>query len=190
MSLGVFAAACGIKRAIELKHLGSPNYLKDVVGIIIWHAAELCTTMVCIGIPVCRPLYMRWLDGWVSTKESGESNSQRGGWKKDNGDDSGNSDGVFAMHTIGGSGFKGQKATRDGRGVTVTTEDVDYREDLGPSKERIISVGAAGYLNSSKDSILRTEPGPGDNEDRGPSRIAVRTDFHVEVVGATGRHVG
>jgi glucan phosphoethanolaminetransferase (alkaline phosphatase superfamily) len=27
MSLGVFAGACGIKRAIELRNLGSPNYL-------------------------------------------------------------------------------------------------------------------------------------------------------------------
>lgn len=110
MSLGVFAGACGIKRAIELKKLGSPNYLKDIVGIIIWHAAELCTTMVCIGIPVCRPLYKDWFVNWTSVRRSGEETGGSG-WLRGGKDDSG--DGVFTMHTIGGSEFN--KAQKDGK---------------------------------------------------------------------------
>ncbi|KAH7243813.1 hypothetical protein B0J15DRAFT_451563 [Fusarium solani] len=59
MSLGVFAGACGIKRTMELPNLTEQNYLKDTVRAIVWSAAEIVVTMVCIGIPVCRPLYKR-----------------------------------------------------------------------------------------------------------------------------------
>lgn len=109
MSLGIFAGACGIKRAIELRKLGSPNYLKDVVGIIIWHAAELCTTMVCIGVPVCRPLYKDWFP-WASARRSGED-TRNSGWLRGGSSGEGG-DGVFTMHTIGGSEFAKQKGPR------------------------------------------------------------------------------
>jgi hypothetical protein len=182
MSLGVFAAAYGTKRAIELKKLGSPNYLRDVVGIIIWHAAELCTMLVCIGIPVCRPLYMRWLEGWVSTKQNGERNSHGGGWSRGEEHGSGDGDGIFTMHTIGGSGFKGQKASNN-RG-RAAIDRVDWQDAPGPFKERAVSVGASRVLNPSCDSMLRADTGASSNIDED------RSDSHVEVVGVTGRRIG
>ncbi|KAF2963782.1 hypothetical protein GQX73_g9800 [Xylaria multiplex] len=57
MSLGVFAAAAGIVRALEIDGLSSPNFLRDTVGLILWSAIEQTVTMVCICIPVCRPLF-------------------------------------------------------------------------------------------------------------------------------------
>jgi len=71
LSLGLFAGACGIKRTVEVPSLISDNYLKDTVGLIVWSAAEIAVTMICIGIPVCRPLYKRFLDKVGSRDASG-----------------------------------------------------------------------------------------------------------------------
>ena len=90
MSLGLIAAAFGIKRASEIPNLMTQNYLskshayglsklpatltpfatEDSVGIIVWSAAEMCVTMVCIGIPVCRPLYKDYIDKLTSRDTS------------------------------------------------------------------------------------------------------------------------
>ncbi|KAH7108955.1 hypothetical protein EDB81DRAFT_736848, partial [Dactylonectria macrodidyma] len=70
MSLGVVAAACGIKRCTEVPELATDNYLKDTVGIIVWSAAEMAVTLICIGIPVIRPIYKPFLDKWISRNRS------------------------------------------------------------------------------------------------------------------------
>ncbi|KAI1426462.1 hypothetical protein F5Y12DRAFT_713190 [Xylaria sp. FL1777] len=57
MSLGVLAAASGIKRALEIGGLSSPDYLRDTVGLLLWSTVEQSVTMICICIPVCRPLF-------------------------------------------------------------------------------------------------------------------------------------
>ncbi|KAH7169286.1 hypothetical protein DER46DRAFT_624507 [Fusarium sp. MPI-SDFR-AT-0072] len=57
LSLGVIAGAFGIKRPLEVPNLKSPSHTKDPAGLIVWSAAEMTVTMICIGIPVCRPLY-------------------------------------------------------------------------------------------------------------------------------------
>ncbi|KAL6860316.1 hypothetical protein ACO1O0_004343 [Amphichorda felina] len=57
MSLGLIAAAAGIKRTTEVEGLYTPNYLHDSVGLIVWSSAEMAITLICIGIPVCLPLY-------------------------------------------------------------------------------------------------------------------------------------
>ncbi|KAF9872682.1 hypothetical protein CkaCkLH20_09861 [Colletotrichum karsti] len=95
MSLGVIAGACGIQRALELKNLSSANFTKDTVGLIVWHAAELATTLVCIGIPVCRPLFKSWLDLWTSRNGSKPT---RGPYTRD-------MTGSFMMRTIGGTDY-------------------------------------------------------------------------------------
>ncbi|KAL2126474.1 hypothetical protein VTI74DRAFT_845 [Chaetomium olivicolor] len=59
MSLGLIAAAAGIKRTTEVEGLYTASYLKDSVGLIVWSSAEMAITLICIGIPVCRPLYKR-----------------------------------------------------------------------------------------------------------------------------------
>ncbi|KAJ4184480.1 hypothetical protein NW759_017023 [Fusarium solani] len=64
------AGACGIRRTMNVSALSSPNYLEDTVSLVVWTAAEIAVTMVCIGIPVCRPLYKRYLEKWTSRDAS------------------------------------------------------------------------------------------------------------------------
>ncbi|KAL6799552.1 hypothetical protein GGI42DRAFT_327830 [Trichoderma sp. SZMC 28013] len=162
LSLGVVAGACGIERAIQLKYLGSPNYLKDVVGIIIWHAAEFCTTMVCIGIPVCRPLYRGWLEGLSSAK--GSSGTGGGsGWMR-NRDPSG--DNMFSLHTIGGSGARGKSAN--------ATIDDTMAARHSTTRARVTSD------NTSEESILDSEAkehARGNGKDLG---IRVKKEYKVD----------
>ncbi|KAI0458028.1 hypothetical protein F5B21DRAFT_37272 [Xylaria acuta] len=104
LSLGIAAAGIGVKRAIELRRLGSLNYLKDTVELVIWHTAELSVTLIAIGIPICFPLYKNSLERLVSKSPwlSRVCGGQRGK----------NSDverGVYGMHTIGGTAYSGNR---------------------------------------------------------------------------------
>lgn len=152
LSLGIIAGACGIQRAIQLKYLGSPNYLKDVVGIIIWHAAEFCSTMVCIGIPVCRPLYRDWLNSWESSR--GSSNTGGGsGWLQ-NKDQLG--DNMFSMHNIAGARSHGN-STKPSEDETVVRKD-NVKQSIVTSGSRFVPTGARNDSdNTSEESILGAE---------------------------------
>lgn len=46
------------------------SLLEVTVGLIVWSAAEIAVTMICIGIPVCRPLYKQYLDKLTSNDQS------------------------------------------------------------------------------------------------------------------------
>ncbi|KAM5369394.1 hypothetical protein ACJZ2D_009008 [Fusarium nematophilum] len=86
-SLGLFllrivhAAAFGAKRATEIPKLLTDNYLKDSAGLIVWSAAEMAVTMICIGIPVCRPLYKNYIDRLASGGTSTRYRDLSGGAK-------------------------------------------------------------------------------------------------------------
>ncbi|KAJ2995028.1 hypothetical protein NUW58_g1390 [Xylaria curta] len=116
LSLGLIAAACGIKRATELHSLGSRNYLnqswrdspkfpifieeiltassEDTVQLVIWHAAELSVTLIAIGIPMCFHTIAKQLSqsGWLSCIC---------GWQKESEVDVGG----FGSRTYGGTPF-------------------------------------------------------------------------------------
>uniref|UniRef100_A0A8H7NR43 Rhodopsin domain-containing protein n=1 Tax=Bionectria ochroleuca TaxID=29856 RepID=A0A8H7NR43_BIOOC len=70
MSLGIFAAAFGILRCSQISGLTSPNFVKAAVRVILFAAAEQCVTMICIGIPVFRPLYRQCINRRVSRDSS------------------------------------------------------------------------------------------------------------------------
>ncbi|PVH96855.1 hypothetical protein DM02DRAFT_674522 [Periconia macrospinosa] len=70
MSLGIFAAGCGVKRALSVGGLSSPEYLRDSLDLLIWSAAEHAVTLICICIPVCRPLYKRIARSYFSQKST------------------------------------------------------------------------------------------------------------------------
>ncbi|CRK39432.1 hypothetical protein BN1708_001649, partial [Verticillium longisporum] len=59
LSFGILAAICGIVRTINLPGLGSENYTGDTVALVVWCAAEMAVTLVCIAVLSIIPLYMR-----------------------------------------------------------------------------------------------------------------------------------
>ncbi|KAF3765726.1 hypothetical protein M406DRAFT_322056 [Cryphonectria parasitica EP155] len=55
MSLGVIAAGCGIARALSIYPAATNADAKSAAILYLWHGAEMAVTMICIGMPVCRP---------------------------------------------------------------------------------------------------------------------------------------
>lgn len=51
-----YPAAYGSFKHPELTNI---PYVEDTVPLIVWSAAEIAVTMICIGLPVLRPLYKR-----------------------------------------------------------------------------------------------------------------------------------
>ncbi|KAK8087525.1 hypothetical protein PG997_002486 [Apiospora hydei] len=102
MSLGIAAAACGVKRTIGLGGLQSANYTIDAVPTCAWSIAELAITLVCIAIPVCLPLLKQILGPGSVLSPAGSGASDR----KHQG---GGPGGVFGVRTIGGGSMPGYK---------------------------------------------------------------------------------
>ncbi|CAI6099652.1 unnamed protein product [Clonostachys chloroleuca] len=137
LSLGVIAAAFGFKRCTEIYKLVGQNFLKDVVSIIIWAAAEIAVTMVCIGIPICRPLYKDYLSRLSSrdtSKYKGLSGERRGGGGKGGATASG---GSVPLRTIGGS-VSAKRADSGLAGGTNTTVSKVFYIGEGGSDEEIL----------------------------------------------------
>ncbi|VUC25269.1 unnamed protein product [Clonostachys rosea] len=140
LSLGVIAAAFGFKRCTEIYKLVGENFLKDVVSIIIWAAAEIAVTMVCIGIPICRPLYKDYLSRLSSrdtSKYKGLSGERRGGGKGG----ATASGGSVPLRTIGGSvSARGDLKRADSglAGGTTTTVSKAFYIGEGGSDEEIL----------------------------------------------------
>ncbi|KAH8175667.1 hypothetical protein LIA77_04085 [Sarocladium implicatum] len=99
-SLGLIAAAAGIKRTTEVEGLFTADYLRDSVGLIVWSCAELSITLICIGIPVCRPLYSRIFKSLQSTTSRSTGGYQKHGASDDKNHHTGDS--AVALRTIGG----------------------------------------------------------------------------------------
>lgn len=59
MSLGVIAGVCGIVRTVVLARLDVFNYTLNFVPYFGWAGAEIAVSMVCLGIPTLRPLYLK-----------------------------------------------------------------------------------------------------------------------------------
>lgn len=91
MSLGLVAAAFGVKRTIGLGGLASDNYTTDSVPTCGWSIAELAITLVCIAIPVCLPL---WRHLFPRPAQSASSSKPGSG-------------GIFALRTFGGATMQG-----------------------------------------------------------------------------------
>ncbi|KAI0908339.1 hypothetical protein F4823DRAFT_625657 [Ustulina deusta] len=139
MSLGVVAAACGTKRAVELSKIGSPNYPKDTVSLIVWHAAELSATMIGIGIPICLPFYKNTIARMLSRGSCCCCLTERHKCKETSGEM-----GVFGMHTIGGTPYASDRQT------TPTDDDEDVEVEL--EEERVAISGRQSVDYSISDS--------------------------------------
>ncbi|CCC06998.1 unnamed protein product [Sordaria macrospora k-hell] len=113
MSLGVIAGACGIKRTLEVPNLSTNNYSRDTVGLIVWSSAEIAITMICIGIPVCRPLYKSFFDKILSRSggTSGYQKQSGPGFSKNSRADAGAG---LGLRTIGGGLIAGRSGPGGG----------------------------------------------------------------------------
>ncbi|KAH6992758.1 hypothetical protein EDB82DRAFT_554771, partial [Fusarium venenatum] len=86
---------------------------EDPMGLIVWSAAELTVTMICIAVPVCRPLYKKCFTRWTSR---GSSNCP-------------NSAASYPLQTIGGGVHPAKRVDRNGSGSTADThEHIEERE--------------------------------------------------------------
>ncbi|KAI0149158.1 hypothetical protein BJ166DRAFT_596132 [Pestalotiopsis sp. NC0098] len=91
LSLGIFAAVAGAKRILDVKGV------RDVPpGVIIWSMVETAVTLVCVGIPVCRPLL-----GQILKKISTSRGSKRS--KSPSHDPNNGGPAPIGLHTFGGS---------------------------------------------------------------------------------------
>ncbi|KAK0614370.1 hypothetical protein B0T14DRAFT_570311 [Immersiella caudata] len=59
MSLGVIAGACGVIRTVVLSRLKINDYTLNFATYFVWAGAEIAVSMVCLGVPTLRPLYLR-----------------------------------------------------------------------------------------------------------------------------------
>ncbi|KAK3391828.1 hypothetical protein B0T20DRAFT_361436 [Sordaria brevicollis] len=121
MSLGLITAAAGIKRMTEVEGLYTSDYLKTTVPLIAWSAAEIAITLICIGIPVLRPLYKRIYQKFrtQSTRSTGylkQSNRSR--------DQPG-----YALHTIGGGVIDAGQSDLKRGNSTHAIRALDRRDD-------------------------------------------------------------
>lgn len=66
----------------------------STASFVVWTAAEVFVTLICIGIPILRPLLARCFPGfWMFSKST---------YNKQSGDLDSEGPAVFATHTIGG----------------------------------------------------------------------------------------
>ncbi|EJT72977.1 hypothetical protein GGTG_09828 [Gaeumannomyces tritici R3-111a-1] len=152
MSLGLVAAACGVKRTIGLGGLASDNYTVDAIPTCGWSIAELAITLVCIAIPVCLPLW-KHLFGSAPWKKRPSAGSERIG--------GGSSGPKLALRTFGGSPMAGSKPSKGSKGSGGRSRDRnvecdgDSERGLGePEPEP--GPGTDGLGDSS--SVLENQP--------------------------------
>lgn len=109
--------------------------------------------MICIAVPVCRPLYNRFLDKFTSRGT--------GSYQRQNG--SGQSPG-FALHTFGGStllprGMAGVQRIAGGKRRTSPSQGSGERPGLGEHKmgstsTYAVAIGTRQEENQSDEEIL------------------------------------
>ncbi|KAK4184627.1 hypothetical protein QBC35DRAFT_46590 [Podospora australis] len=162
MSLGLIAAAAGIVRTFEVKGLYTPSYLKDSVGLIVWSSAEMAITLICIGIPVCRPLYKR-----AFRRLWGESATA--GYRKQSGGKDGDGS-SHALHTIGG-GVLGS----DGKSI--------------PKKQLAKGQSTGGGV-ASHGATMTGQNGSADNLSFSDVKLGVNGPFTMTTVGRGRNHSG
>ncbi|KAG4271305.1 hypothetical protein FPRO04_11067 [Fusarium proliferatum] len=142
LSLGVIAGAFGIKRTLEVPKLKSPNHTKDPVGLIVWSAAEMTVTMICIGIPVCRPLYKKYFSKWSSRNSSKYQQ---------------NSSASYPLQTIGGSTMYPAQVHKKDSTSEASVQEYERRGVRSSfNKNKVFAKGAErGYGdNQSEEEIL------------------------------------
>ncbi|KAK8052413.1 hypothetical protein PG993_003798 [Apiospora rasikravindrae] len=100
MSLGILAAASGIKRTIEVEGFWGADILAGSVQTVMWSTVEVDLTMLCIAVPVVLPLFRTCLN-------SGKLRmGRRSGYQKHSHDKHSGSHQQLALRTIGGGSIQ------------------------------------------------------------------------------------
>ncbi|KUI70304.1 hypothetical protein VM1G_06441 [Cytospora mali] len=86
---------------LKLAYASDEDFLLTIVDLLIWHAADITTQLVCIGVTVCRPLYKDWLYRIAEHIES--ISSSLSSTKEDTTYRARNAPALIALQTIGGS---------------------------------------------------------------------------------------
>ncbi|KAK9413404.1 putative Integral membrane protein [Seiridium unicorne] len=156
LSLGIFAAAAGVKRIMEVKGV------RDVpVGVIVWSMTETSATLICIGIPVCRPLWTRMFKTYLAARPSKSSSDQA--------PQNGNPAQPIGLNTFGGSPMPGAKGVGGAKkknkasslfsrltAASTINRGYDHMTD-GQSEQVILDRGAGSKDGSAKDFRASTE---------------------------------
>lgn len=159
----------------------------DSVGLIVWSSAEMAITMVCIGIPVCLPLYKR-----IYLQFRTEHSST--GYQKQSAE--GRESSSVALQTIGGGyvgkdgqpvykskgsgkdglSFKDVKIGLKGGSTQVTVGRGRQNSSGGTSDEQILG---DDYRNNGNDgsSSNGSQHQPGNGRQDG---IMVTKSYHVD----------
>lgn len=206
LSLGIFAAAAGAKRIMEVKGV------RDVpVGVIVWSMVETSVTLVCVGIPVCRPLWTRHFSKYFKSKNSSyQAQSDEAGAGRGNSPIGLNTFGGGAMpgaHESGGSqGSSEKKGRRSGgnkrRGplsslfaslasTTVARDDTTVKGRAttsdSHSDEVVLTEESAAVVDSKAFGGDGPHPAPAAADDRAPSSDGRRADLKRSwIVGENG----
>ncbi|CAN8104274.1 unnamed protein product [Discula destructiva] len=143
MSLGVIAAACGIGRAVSIYPAMTNADAKSAAILYLWHGAEMAVTMICIGMPVCRPAVSSMLEAigvtihLSSDRTGANSSSNKRHHKKSGG-------GIGGAYPATSSYIRnfGQNATWE-EAVSRRGEDNDAAVADTWSQRRILGMGHA-----------------------------------------------
>ncbi|KAI1474401.1 hypothetical protein F4774DRAFT_429925 [Daldinia eschscholtzii] len=79
LSLGILAGVCGVIRTLGLGVLSvTADYLYATAESIIWTSSELTITLICVSVPVLRPIWVRILGGTNSDRYYKQSEGSQG----------------------------------------------------------------------------------------------------------------
>lgn len=84
--------------------------VRDVpVGVIVWSQVETAATLVCVGIPVCRPLWTRHLSKFFKSRSSAYERQEG-----PSGDNKNDGPAPIGMNTFGGGTMPGARDSSGG----------------------------------------------------------------------------
>lgn len=105
MSLGLLAAASGVKRTIEVEGFWGADILAGSVPTVLWSTVEVDLTLLCIAVPVVLPLFRTCL-GSGRPRVAGRASRRAQGYQKHSHDDRQQ----LALRTIGGGSYQSRGA--------------------------------------------------------------------------------
>ncbi|KAH6685059.1 hypothetical protein F5X68DRAFT_242188 [Plectosphaerella plurivora] len=164
LSFGIIAGICGIVRTANLEGLGSSNYTGETVKLVIWTAAEMSVTLICIAVPTIIPLYLKITRATLSTNKSASS-------------------GRYQKHSQGTDESRELQRIKPPAGMEL--QKTAHERTLGvngPFNE--VNIGYTSDGNNSDEAILHV----GQDGDQQQRRIVVTEEVTVSRSKSVTRH--